>query len=381
MLIFPIGIFVKSGESVTITKPVNDDMYVAGGTVVVNAPIHGDLIVVGGNVTINDSVYYDLIVAGGTVIINGYVGDDLRCTGGTIHLSQQVNDDAVLAGGKVLMDRNAVVGGNLLVTGGQLQLSGTVKSNLMTRSGELEFNGLVEGDADFRGEELKINGIVTGSTALSGRAILIEPDASFKGDVRFWHPDGKLDMGNSMAQGQAAYDESLKMETANWKWLGFSSILLLFWYLGTALLMIFLIQYLFGSTLEKAAITVLKESPKSLGYGLLFCFGLPIAIVVSCISVVGIPIGIILVFSMITLIILATVITALIAVHWINHVYYASSWKSARIIFTAFGLFIVLKLVTLTPFIGPLVMMLLIFLAYGAILLNINWKRKSTIVS
>jgi hypothetical protein len=188
-------------------------------------------------------------------------------------------------------------------------------------------------------------------------------------------------MGESMPQGQALYDDSLKMETGSWKWLGFSSILLLLLYLGTALLMILLLQYLFGPTLEKTAVTVLKESPKSMGYGLLLCVGLPVAIVLSCVTIIGIPIALILLFAMVTLIILATVITSLVAAHWINHVYYSSSWKSSRIALVAFGIFISLKLITLTPFIGPLVMMLFIFLAFGAILLNISWKRKSITVS
>jgi hypothetical protein len=44
--------------------------------------------------------------------------------------------------------------------------------------------------------------------------------------------------------------------------------------------------------------------------------------------------------------------------------------------FAAFGIFILLKLISFTPFIGWLIMIFLACMTFGAILLNVRWKRK-----
>jgi hypothetical protein len=44
------------------------------------------------------------------------------------------------------------------------------------------------------------------------------------------------------------------------------------------------------------------------------------------------------------------------------------------------GIFIVLKLISLIPFLGWFVVLIAIFIAFGAILQNVNWKRKQQVV-
>ena len=140
--------------------------------------------------------------------------------------------------------------------------------------------------------------------------------------------------------------------------------------------MISLIQYFFSETFRRAAETVKKASMKSLGMGALFLVGVPVAIVVTFITIVGIPLGILALISYVTVLLLGTVIVSLIATHWINNTYYHASWRTSRIIFMAFGAFIFLKLASLTPFVGPLVMLLLACMAFGGILQTARWKRR-----
>ncbi|ELR71929.1 hypothetical protein C900_02168 [Fulvivirga imtechensis AK7] len=367
---------VESGETVVISERVMNDLYVAGGTVTVNTPIEGDLVVAGGTIIVNDSVKQDILVGGGNITLNGYVGDDVRCAGGSVNIMKGVGGDLVVTGGSISIGPGVVVSDNLFVSGGKIIFSGEVRGMVKSAAGAFTMNGRVLGDMDCRGGELTINGAVDGQSTLAAEEIIIGPQARFRNDVRYWSRQGTVDFGNALQESQAIFDPSLKIESGRWEFFGFSSFILLLWYLGTALLMIFIIQYLFSKTMKRAASTVKDSAAKSLGWGVLFLIGVPIAIVVAVFTVIGLPVAALLFIGYITILLFATVIVSLVAGHWINDTYYHSSWSNRKLVFMAFAIFIILKLATLTPVIGPLIMLLLACMVFGGILHNIKRTRK-----
>lgn len=369
---------LEYGNHVVITQPVYEDLYVSAGSVTINAPVFGDLICTGGTVTINDSVGNDIIVAGGTVTLNGYVGDDIRCAGGRLYIQKSIGGDLVIAGGQVTVSREVVIGGGLLMGGGDITFNGTVNKSVKAGFGSLVFNGRAEKDIEVRGGDLQINGTVIGPSIISARKITIGNDASFNNNVRYWNDKGSADFRQSIKNGKAIYDPSLKIETGRWYYLGGLSVLGLLWYIGMALLMIAIIQYLFNATMQKAGDTVFNKALKSSGFGLLFFIAVPIAAIIAFITIIGVPVGLLLLFNYIILILLATVITSLVAAHWINN-RFNYKWSYWKLVFTALGIFIVLKLISLMPFLGWFIVLLAICMAFGAILQNINWKRKQQV--
>ena len=366
---------LESGEDIVISNKVNHDLYVAGGTVTINAPVHGDLIVAGGTVTINDTVTQDILVTGGTVMLNGFVKDDIRGAGGKIRFSQDIEGDVVAAGSTIQLDKDVSIMGNLYVSGGEVTLDGTVNGVIKSASGVLIFNGTAGHDIDCRGGKLVINGTVNGRSILAANEIELGPQSRFNNNVRYWNKAESLDFKTSVHNGEATLDPTLKMEDGKWHFLGFGSLLMVLWYLGTALVMISLAQYLFKSTFRKAADTVKDASLRSLGLGFLFLVGAPLAVLVCLITIVGLPIAILMMIAYITVLLSATVIVALLVAHWINNTNYNAVWSSQKIVFAAFGIFIFLKLASMTPFVGPLIMVLLACMSFGGIIQNIHWKR------
>ncbi|WP_018616423.1 hypothetical protein [Segetibacter koreensis] len=366
---------IKSGDNVVINTPFYDNLYVAGGTVTIDAPIYGDLIIAGGNITINDSVANDVLLAGGTATINGNVGDDIRCAGGQMYVRKNVGGELFVTGGRIEIDKDVIVNKGLMSSGGNIIVNGTIKGNANAFGGNIVFNGIAEKGLDCRGGQIEMNGTVMGKTILAAQQIAIGNNASFNNDVRYWDRRGTLDFRQSVKNGSAIFDPSLKVTSGEWYFFGFATIIGLLWYVGMALLMIALVQYLFSRTMQKSAETVFNTAVKSAGYGLLFLISVPIATIILMVTVIGIPIAIMLASAYIMLILLSTVITSVVASNWINN-RYKSNWKYRHLVFTAFGVFIVLKVVSYTPFFGPLVMLALVCTAFGAILLNINWKRK-----
>jgi hypothetical protein len=124
-----------------------------------------------------------------------------------------------------------------------------------------------------------------------------------------------------------------------------------------------------------SAKTVKEFSLKSLGIGALYLVGGPVIIVFSFATVIGLPVAVLLLVVYVTVILFATAIVSLLISHWINNSYYRTSWKSGRLIMASLGIFIFLKLTSLTPFVGPAIMLFLLCMGLGAILQNIKWKR------
>ncbi|CAD5265290.1 MULTISPECIES: hypothetical protein [unclassified Imperialibacter] len=375
LIVFQAEAQIQAGETVIIREKIEHDLYVAGGSVTINAPVLGDLIVAGGSVTVNDTISQDILAAGGEIFFNGYVGDDIRCAGGTISISGNIAGDLVVAGGTVAIDDKVVVDGNLFTSGGEITLNGEVAGILKSASGKLTLNGSVGGDIDCRGGDIIINGPAGGNAILAATTLELGPDASFAGNVNYWNEAGHLDFQNTV-QGTATFDPSLEIEDGKWEYLGFASVLMVIWYLGTALVMILLIRYLFSNTLNKAAATAKESSLNSLGLGFLFLIGVPVAIVLSMVTLIGAPIGVLALTAYLTVVLLATVIVSIVLAYWLNQTYYKSAWKSGKVALVAFGLFILLKFISITPFVGPLSMLLLMCVVFGAILLTVSWKKE-----
>lgn len=302
------------------------------------------------------------------------MGDDIRCGGGNIRISKNIAGDVVVVGGTVVIDNGVTVGG-LLTSGGDITVYGNVNGEVRGAFGTLVLNGAIAKDIDCRGGKITVNGTVNGKAVISATDIIVGNNAAFNSDVRYWNKKGTLDFKQSIKNNKATYDASLRLQTGQWYYLGAATIIGLLWYLGMALLMIMIVQYLFGYTMKKTADTVFSSSLKCLGYGFLFLIGVPLVAVVALVTIIGVPIGILLLFGYVALIILAAVITSVVAANWFNN-RNNYQWHYWRIVFAAFGIFALLKLISTVPFVGWLLIALLTCMAFGGILLNIHWKRK-----
>jgi hypothetical protein len=369
---------IEYGNNVFINQPVYENLYIGGGSVTINSKIIGDLIVAGGTVIINDTITNDILLVAGTATINGFAGGDIRCAGGNIRITKNVNGDVVIAGGSVIIDKGVTIGG-LIASGGDVTLDGNVIGDLKGAFGDFFLNGKVGKDVDCRGGRITINGIIEGKSVIASRYIVIGKNAVFNNDVRYWNKKENLDFKGAIQNGKAIFDPSLRIRTGKWYYLGTVSLPGLFWYLGMAFLMIVLIQYLFSATLKNAALTVFRDLLKSLGFGFLFFIAVPVAAIVAFVTIIGVPVGILLLVGYIILLLLATVFSALVAANCVNN-RYNKNWNYRRIVVIAFFLFIGLKLLSQIPFVGWLFIVLVVCISFGAILTNVNWRGKKPVL-
>ncbi len=135
----------ESGEGISITKSIKDDVYSFGGTINVESDIDGDFVSAGGRIQINGNITQDLIAAGGDLVVNGDVGDDARITGGTITINGNIADDLIVAGGQITIGQNAKISGDLLVSGGTINIGGEVAGDVHGSGGTINISGKVDG--------------------------------------------------------------------------------------------------------------------------------------------------------------------------------------------------------------------------------------------
>lgn len=365
---------IEFGNNLVISKPVYEDLYIAGGTVTINAPVYGDLVIAGGTIIINDTVTNDIMLVGGTVTFNGYVGDDIRCAGGKLHIRKDVAGDVVVTGGSLIIDNGTTIGG-LLASGGDVTLDGDVNGSIKGVYGELFINGKVAKNIDCRSGRITVNGIIGGQSILAARYIVIGNYAAFHGDVRYWNKKESVDFKQSLRSGKAVYDNSLRIKTGEWYYLGSATILGLLWYLGMALLMIWIMQYMFSAGFKKAADTVFNNTLGSLATGLLFLITVPVAAIIALVTVIGVPVGILLIIGYLTLIIFATAISSLVAANWFNN-RNNYQWNNSRLALAAFAIFIVLKIVSFIPFAGWIIISVIACIAFGSLVMNVRLRRK-----
>ena len=367
---------VEYGNNLIITKPVHGNLYVSGNNIVINAPVYGDLIVAGATVTVNDTVQNDILVTGGEIHMDGYVGEDIRCVAGKLFINKNTGGDLAVTASTLNVSKEAVIAGNLLAYGGDIILEGTIKGFVKTGVSTLVMNGTIEKGLESRGNEINVNGTVNGVTVLAAKYIEIGRNAVFMQNVRYWNENGSTDFGQSLKNGKAIYDKTLAMEYPSWQFLGYSSFVAFIWYLCTVFIFILLIRLLFSKIIVKAGEVLFNDTWRSVGYGLLFIFVVPIIIVIVFITLIGVPLSLLMLIGYITLLLLGNIIFSLLLAQWANSRYKKKwgFWKSGWV---ALGLFILLKLASLIPIAGWLISLTSMCIAYGSILLILRSSRNN----
>lgn len=151
LLLIPAGALALqsfSGDQVSVDSPVADDVFAAGGTISVNAPVDS-LVALGGTITINAPVKGDVIVAGGRVTANNNIGGKLVAAGGTVDVNGDVGTNAVLIGGTVKINERSVIGRDAEISAGTVVNSGHVNGNLTVKSERFTGTGPVGGESTY----------------------------------------------------------------------------------------------------------------------------------------------------------------------------------------------------------------------------------------
>lgn len=275
MLSFPSGASAtekRSGPNPTVGKEetIKGNIYLAGDRVRVEGTVDGDVFAAGKDIDIDGRVTGDVISAGRFLRIRGTVDGNVRAAGNTEVISGTVGKNVMWFGDSTTVDATGKVGGSVTMFGGTLAIDGHLGRDIL-----------------FFGDEVNVNGGVGGGIDQKGHSLIIGSGAQVDGAIHF-----EGDHPASVAQG-AKLASPVEFKQAERKHEYQDSNYYLWRVIWTAAFVLFgMILFLLAPKFAAETIDAAESYGAPIGLGILVFFGVPLAALIACITVVGLPLGI-----------------------------------------------------------------------------------------
>lgn len=251
------------------------DFFTGGASAGVDRDVTGDAFAAGGEVRVRGAVRGDAVLAGGEIDVEGVVDDDLYAAGGTLLVASTVKGNARLAGGEVTIAPRGAVLGRATIAGGEVRILGRVGRRLDVYAGRAEVDGEVGGDLRVAARALRIGpgAQIGGRLVYHGAAPAeVSPSAVIAGGIQYT-PSPAPDFGSAA-------------RVAAWA----GAVLL-----ALSLLLVGGLLILAAPEFSAQASAAVVDHPlRSFALGFALLVSVPAAALVAIGTVVGIPLGLLL---------------------------------------------------------------------------------------
>ena len=266
----------EGAVTVAADETINDTLLAAGRTVTIDGTINGDLLAFAGEVTVRGNVTGNLVTGAQRVTIEGTVGG------------------SVLGGAEELSLENARIGRDLYGFGNSVGIASTsnVAGNAIAGGETVDVDGRVGIDLKGFGANVIVSGAVEGDVDGYGRTVRIESTARVGGNVT-GHVDsaGDLSVADGATVGGSVNEQLVEREERrnHYETFGyyFRQIIRLAGAFVTGLLLLWLFPVLREVSLPNP-VAVLRSA----GIGLAAAVTLPVAALLVCFTIVGIPLAV-----------------------------------------------------------------------------------------
>ncbi|MDD2822556.1 MAG: polymer-forming cytoskeletal protein [Candidatus Daviesbacteria bacterium] len=345
---------LRSGQTTNLSsnETINKDYFASGNSVSLDGIVNGDAYLVGGDVTLNGTVNGDLLMAGGNLNINGTVTGNIRAAGGNININGKVGRNISAVGGSINVFQNASVTGSIVTAGGNINILSPAK-DIVLAGGQVNFGSSVSGDINAATEQLTLSpGAKIGGNLIywSNNKANINPGASVSGTVT-----QNIPPRNTQSQNQITRQSVIGV-FAFFKLISFL----------TALIIGFLLIYLFPEFTANIATKISSNWLLSFGVGFLVLAITPILVIMLFVTIVGMPIAVIWIFYILFALWLAKIFVALSIGQFLKR-YLKQTW--GIYLLYSVGL-IVYYLIGLIPIIGGIFGFIAALIGLGAIILS-----------
>jgi hypothetical protein len=349
------------------------DVSTAGTAVVVNGQA-ASVRAMGASVAIHADVAGNADAAAAEVTVDGAVGQ-ARLAGGTVTLTGDVAGDAYVGGGVVAITSR--IGGQLYAGGGQIAIGpqSVIVGPAKIGGGKVVFDGRAENGARLSGGSVTLNGNVTGDVTLEGGQIVIGATAVVTGNVLIRSVNEPTIEDGSQISG------TLTRETPSSWWdegtynawplrLGVA------FFIAAATVVTGIVTMLLGrGTFEDAVTLTRTRLFSSFLIGLITLILLPIVAVALMATVAGIPIGLALLFAVPILIVVSYAVTAAGLADFLFNRPHSPRIAGRTVVFLIVGA-IILGLLSLIPWAGPIIIFILLIAGTGAFLRSARRRAK-----
>ena len=250
-------------------QEVKNDLIVAADRAHIDGDVDGDLISFSGSLVVNGHVKGDVLAFGREVTINGPVDGSVRTWGESVSLNSTIGRNVSAWCSQLTLDEKAAVAGSLMVGAQNAEFDGRVAGDVLGLATDLTLNGRFGRDVTLRGDHLTI-----GSTA--------EVDGQTKYEGR-----GQPEIASS-AKLASPVQITVPRRGPDYTRVTYYWHQVLLW--GASFLFGLVILLVAPGFFADAANETRKAGP-AFGFGALFLFATPIAIIIVCATIVGLAIG------------------------------------------------------------------------------------------
>jgi len=328
---------------------------------------NGDVVAAGRNLLLSDSVPGDIMLAGQSLAFDGFAGGSYVGAGGDQTVRGEVRGSVRAAGGSIELD--ATVGRNVTLAGGSVTVQqGTqIAGNAYLVGGNVRFHGTGSGDVYIRAEEAVLDGTFGSDVHVEASALTIGPDARIQGELRYRM---KEDSQPEVSAEAAVAGRLVPLESDEGNGVGWFVFKLLAFVLAAAVVVALFPARLVGTARE------LESRPiAALGFGILWVLTVPLIVIVSAVTIVGIPTALILAAAYGASLYLAPIVPAL----WVGNKMLRGREPADRkgaVLLTVMGSAVV-ALALLLPWIGFLTRVVVTCAGFGSVALAIMSRRSS----
>ena len=264
--------FRNQGDTVEVGKDeiIKGDLFAHGHHVKIEGTVDGDVYVFCQGADIEGHVTGDVIAFAQMLRVNGKVDGNIRSFTNTTLVSGNVTKNLLTFAETVTIDSNGKVGGSVTTFVNTLTIDGSVGRDVLGFVAETAVAGNIGGGLQAQGNTLKFNS----SAQVNG-------PVKFKGE----HPP-EVASGAKLAVPVVFTQEE---HHSRYRDSGFY-VWKVFWI--AALILFGLVLFVLLPNFARATVNSAERYGASFGLGVLVLFGVPVAALIACITVVGLLIGI-----------------------------------------------------------------------------------------
>lgn len=284
----------QSTEIVGKDEVIHGDIYLFGDRVRVDGTVEGDVFIFTESGDINGHVKGDVIAFAHTARISGQVDGNIRGFTNTLIITGTVERNVMAFANTVNLDGSGKVGGTVTAFATSPTLEGTIGRDILMFS-----------------KNALINGKVGGSVQVKGGTMTIGPKSEIGGTVKL-HGDKPPDVSSEAKLSSPV--EFTKMEHSSER-TAKSYVWQVIW--AAALILFGLVFFLLLPRFSMRSVDNAERYGASFGLGVLVFFGVFIAAVIACVTLVGLFIGISTLFLWYASLYLAQIIVGGLVGKWL----------------------------------------------------------------
>lgn len=234
--------------------------------------------------------------AGATVVIEeGETVGDLQAAGGSVVVRGTVDGDLSGFAGSVVIEESGVVTGDLQASTGSLVIRGTVEGNLEGGGGSVSLTpeGSVGGNLSVAAGDLVLGGTVGGDVSAGVDRVELTSAASVGGTLEYSSDATIVRADGATVDGQVSAVDDLSSDTEfEEAFRGLDTVLSIYGLLATFLVGAVLL-FAFPEFADTVTTRVSDEPLVSGGIGLGGLVGIPVVLLLTVITIVGLPVALI----------------------------------------------------------------------------------------